>query len=328
MAQISDYRYDQVLTRVSVGYKNEGYIAEQLAPVIPVGKRNGTYYVFGSESFQPRQTDRAPAARAHEVDYDLTPREFSAQNHALIGKLSDEERSEAPRGFNPEPGLVETVTDGVMLGREKRVADKVRNVENVPNNITLAGSDQFSVTRSADGSISSTGDPFSVLEDGLMAVRRAVGVIPNVAVIPWDITRILRQHPSMTAQLADNERTIVTLQVLRELLEVDEVLVPRVQQDTSNAFTRQVNGADAPPLGDVSDVWGRDILLAYRERNAQTRSPSFSYTFRVRERGFDGNVNRWREEDRHADFMEVGYTETTELIAPYAGYLIKEAVAA
>lgn len=328
MPQISDYRYDQILTQVSVGYKNEGYIAEQLAPVIPVGKRNGRYYVFGSEHFQPRMTDRAPAARANEVDYELEDREFSARNHALIGKLADEERSEAPTGFNPEPGLVETITDGVMLGREKRVAEKVRDVNNIPNNLTLSGGDQFSVTRNADGSISSTGDPFSVLEDAMMAIRRAVGIIPNVAVIPWDVTRVLRQHPSMTAQLADNERTIVTLQVLRELLEVDEILVPRVQQDTSNAFTRQVNGSDAPPLGDVSDVWGTDILLAYRSRNAQTRVPSFSYTFRVRERGFDGNVNRWEEQDRHASFFEVGYTETQEIIAPYAAYLIKDAIAA
>lgn len=329
MPDISSYRYDQVLTNVSVGYKNEGYIAEQIAPVIPVGKRSGVYYVFGSESFRPQQTDRAPSTRANEVDYDLVDREFSAKNHALIGKLADEERSEAPRGMNPEPGLVETVTDGVMLGREKRVADKMRNVANIPNNITLAGTDQFTVTRnSTDGTISSTGDPRGVLEDAMMGVRAAVGLIPNVAIIPWDITRVLRHHPGLTGQLSNNERTLVNLQVLKELLEVDEILVPRVQQDTSNAFTRRVNGVDAPPLGDVSDVWGRDIILAYRERQAQTRKPSFAYTMRVRERGFDGNVNRWREEDRHADFFEVGYTETTEIVAPYAAYIIKDAIPA
>lgn len=161
-----------------------------------------------------------------------------------------------------------------------------------------------------------------------MAVRRAVGTVPNVAVVPWDITRILRQHPSMTAQLADNERTIVTLQVLRELLEVDEVLVPRVQQDTSNAFLRREDGEDASPLGDLSDLWGRDIILAYRSRNAQVRQPSFAYTFRVRERGFDGNVNRWREDDRHSDFFEVGYTEVSHIVSPHAAYLIKDAIAA
>lgn len=328
MPQLKDYRYDNVLTNISVGYKNDGHIADRVAPVVRSGKRQGTYYVFGRESFKPRQTDRAPGTRANEVEYDMTSRPFIATGHALIGKLTDEERDEAPQGFNPEPQLVETVTDGVDLGREKRVADMVRDVNNVPNNITLAGSDQFSVTRNADGTYSSTGDPWGVMEDALMAVRRAVGIIPNAAVIPWDITRVLRHHPSLTAQLSDNERTIITLQVLKELLEVDEILVPRVQQDTSNTFTRLEDNEPAEPLGDLSEVWGTDILFFYRPPNPQKRVPSFSYTFRVRERNQDGSVNRWREDDRHSDFFEVGRTEAEHVVCGHAAYLVKNAIAA
>lgn len=327
MAQVTDFRYDNVLTQVSVGYSNEEYIADRLAPVVPSRKRNGTYYEFGRDAYQARMTERAPAARANEVEYGMFAKTFMARNHALIGKLPDEERSESPDGFNPEPQIVETVTDGVMLGREKRLADKVRDVNNVPNNTTLAGTDQFSVSRDANGNITSTGDPFGVFEDGMQSVRRSVGRPPNVAVIPWDVARVLRQHPSMTAQLADNERTIVTLAVLRELLEVNEVLVPRVQEDTASAFQRQVDGENVPPLGGLTEVWGNDIILAYRPRNAQRRTPSFCYTFRVRERGFDGSVNRWREEPRHSDFFEVGYVESSEITSPHAAFLVKNAIA-
>lgn len=328
MPDISTYRYDNFLTQVSVGYENQAYIGENIAPVIPSGKRSGTYFEFGRESFRTHDTDRAPRTRANEVDFEMSPKSFLATGHALIGMLSDEERTESPDGYNPEPDLVSLVTDSLMLGREKRMASQMRDPNTVTQGQALAGADQFDAT---DTNGNYTGDPWGAFEDAMNTIRRAVGRRPNVAVIPYDVMRVLRYHPAIVGQLSDNERRIVTRDILRDLLEVDEILVPEVVEDTTNTYQRVVDGQRMEPTvqgSDLADVWGRDILFAFRNRNAQRRSPSFAYTFRVRERGQDGTVNRWREADRHTDAFEVGMTEVTHIVCPSAGYLIRDAIAA
>lgn len=330
MADIANFRYDRFLTQISVGYRNADYIAEKIAPVIPVSKRQGTYFEFGREAFRTHDTERAPSTRANEIDMEMVAKPFLAAGHALIGKLSDEERSESPDGYNPEPDLIEHVSDGVYLSHEKRVATAMRDVANMPNNVTLSGTSQFSVTRNADGTATSTGDPYGVFQTAMNSVRRMVGRRPNLAVIPYDVMRVLKIHPGMLAQLAANERKILTADVLKELLELDEILVPEVVEDTSNRYVRVVNGErfePQPAAADLADVWGKDIIFAYRSRNAQRRVPSFAYTFRVRERRQDGTVNRWTEPDRHSDFFEVARTQVTHLVAPQAGFLVKTAIA-
>lgn len=331
MPDIQSYMYDNFLTQVSVGYRNEAYIADNLAPTIPSAKREGTYFEFGRESFKTHDTDRAPRTRANEVDFQMASKSFLATQHALIGMLSEEEKSEAPNGYNPEPDLISLVTDSLLLGREKRMANQMLDPETVTQGVTLSGTDQFSISRNADGSRTSTGDPWGAFEDAMNSIRRAVGRRPNVVVIPYDVMRVLREHPSITAQLSDNERRLVTTQILQQILEVDEILVPEVVEDTSNQYQRvDDNNRFAPEVtgNELVDVWGNNVLFAFRARNAQRRNPSFAYNFVVRERGADGSVARWEERDRHSTAYEIARTEVCHVVCPSAGYVIRDAVAA
>lgn len=328
MPDIENYQYDRFLSEVMVRYKNATLIGESIAPVIQVGKREGTYFEFGREGFRVHDTERAPRTRANEVDFDRRSKSFRARQHALIGGLSIEEREESPDDYNPEPDTIENVTDSVNLGREKRISNILRNPANLRNGVQLAGSAQLSDPAS---------DAAGIFEDAMMTVRRNIGRRPNFAIFPFDVMRQgIRNNASLKNQLADNERGIITKRVLAELLEMeaDQIFVPEAVEDNSNSFDRVEDGrlvgvAEPGAPSSLMDVWGRDIIFGYKPESGQERrqSPSLAYTFRVRERGMDGTVNRWTEGPRHTDFFEVGRTETTEIVAAGAGYLIRDAIA-
>lgn len=328
MPDIENYRYDRFLSEVMIRYRNAALIGEQVAPVVSVGKREGTYFEFGREGFRVHQTERAPRTRANEVDFDRRSKSFRARQHALIGGLAQEERDEAPDDYNPEPDTIETVTDSVNLGREVRISNKLRDPNNLRNGVALAGTARFDNPAS---------DAFGAMEDAMMTIRRNIGRRPNFAIIPFDVMRLgIRQNASLKAQLADNERGIITKRVLAELLEMDaeNIFVPEAVEDNSNSFDRVEDGqlvgvAEPGSPSALVDVWGRDIIFGFKPDSgaARRQNPSLAYTFRVRENGMDGTVNRWTEKPRHTDFFEVGRTETTEIVSAGAGYLIRDAIA-
>ena len=80
---------DQVLSQMAIGYRPEGFIADQLFPVVNVLKQSDLYVIFSREDRMRRQkTKRAPGTEATRIDEDVSSASYYAKNYALKSQVT------------------------------------------------------------------------------------------------------------------------------------------------------------------------------------------------------------------------------------------------
>src|SRR3972149_2040433 len=114
---------NQALTNVSIAYKNENYIGDQVFPGVPVAKKQDNYFVFDKSSwYRNRSGLRAPGTKAPRADYGVSTASYLCINDALAKEIQDEVRDNADAPLAPDVEAVAFVTDGLLLGMDIRVA--------------------------------------------------------------------------------------------------------------------------------------------------------------------------------------------------------------
>ena len=154
-----------------------------------------------------------------------------------------------------------------------------------------------------------TSDPEGVVSDAKAAVRAKIVKEPNTMVIGYSTWRVLKRHPKLKAILSDTRSRLVQLADLREIFEIENIVIGRA-----------VKASDA---GVTTDIWGDNMVLAYVPKASGDRSPyepSFGYTLRkkgnpvVDTRTEDGKIELIRNTDIFRPF----------LLGADAGYLISD----
>jgi hypothetical protein len=193
----------------------------------------------------------------------------------------------------------------VLNNREKRVADLVLSTATIAQNTTLAGVDQWNDYANSD--------PLDDVKVARTTIYSgAPGYAPNVMLMGYLAFETLKLHPDVKEIVKYTERAIVTKQILAAVFEVDEVLVGKVIRRTSKE-----GATDA-----FADVWGKDVLLFYRENRPSLKRASFGYQMR----SSDLRVFRYREDKRDTDVIRVSEKQDEKIVAAQTAYLIKAAV--
>lgn len=314
---------DQVLTNISVGWGNQGLVADQLFPVVPVRKQSDKYYTFGREAWLPEAGDyRAPGTEANEIPgLSLSLDTYYAQEHSLQVAVTDEERSNADSPLSPDRDGTELVTSKILLGREKAMKDAVTDSTQYATDmtVTLSGTSQFNDYVNSD--------PIGVIKGGRRAMHANMFLEPNLAIIPYQVMAALEDHPDFIERIKYSERAVLTPELIASLVGIPNVVVPG---------TGIASDASLVP----GYLWGKDIVLAYVPARPGMRVPAFAYEFVW---GYGGGqnqvVDRWREERRKSDVLRVSRRYDLKLVGRennpndpnfgkvVAGYLIKNAVA-
>jgi hypothetical protein len=307
---------DEVLTQISVGYPNEGLVAEALFPSVPVAKQSNKYNVFGREAWLPEDDIRAPGTEANEIPgMKLSSDTYYAQEHALQIAVTDEERENADPPIAPDRDGTELVTSKVLLGRELAMKNLVTTASNYPagSTVTLSGTTQWSDYVNSN--------PIGDFKTANRAIHANIFLPPTVAVIPYQVMSVLEDHPDIIERIKYSERAILTQDILGAVLGLPgRVIVPGV-------------GYQSAPGAAVGYLWGKDVLLAYVPPRAGMRIPAFAYEFTWTYGGRSQVVDRWREDKRKSDLIRLQRRYDLKLVAvdangkSLAGYLIKNAVA-
>ena len=211
-------------------------------------------------------------------------------------------REDAESAFPLQARATNTVVEGIRLRHEVMVAEMVQNPANysVGNKIALSGASRFT---------DDTSDPEGVVSDAKAAVRAKIVKEPNTMVIGYSTWRVLKRHPKLKAILSDTRSRLVQLADLREIFEIENIVIGRA-----------VKASDA---GVTTDIWGDNMVLAYVPKASGDRSPyepSFGYTLRkkgnpvVDTRTEDGKIELIRNTDIFRPF----------LLGADAGYLISD----
>ena len=310
MGRLSKLRVvDPVLSALAIGYSNAAFVGDQLLPFVTLDKEGGKIPRFGKEAFTIYQTERALRAKSNRINpEDVDGIDISLDEHDLEYPIDYREDAEA--AFPLQAHATNRVVEGIRLRHEAMVASMTQNANNYPagNKIALSGTDVFTDANS---------DPEGVVDDAKAAVRNKVVKEPNTMVIGYKSWRAMKRHPKLKAILSDTRSRLVQLADLREIFEIENIVVGK--------------GVYRTDAGVVTDLWGGTLVLAYvptaapaTAGDAPVRSayePSFGYTLRKK-----GNpVVDTRTEDGKLEIIR-----NTDIFRPYmlgaeAGYLVSGA---
>ncbi|WP_369436618.1 hypothetical protein [Serratia marcescens] len=259
---------DPVLTTVARGYKNAAFIGDQLFPVVQMEKEGAKVPTFGKGVFAVYDTKRAVGADSNiMIREKQDTMDILLDEHDLAAPVDYREQHESM--FNEEAKAARRATNGIELRREIYAAEMAQNPKiYLASAVKKLSKDEAWVK---DGK--ANGDPLRVIEDGMEVVRQNIGLRPNVITFGASVMALLRFHPALQAAIGANERKRITDDILKDLFQVDKVLIGAPRSLSTDGKK-------------VSDLWADNVMLHYitgpqvGSDSADENEPSFGYTFR------------------------------------------------
>lgn len=296
---------DPVLTNIARGYRNAQFVGEALLPLADMDKEAGIVPLFGKEAFRLWDTERAIRAQSNlMIPDDINTLDVVLREHDLAYPVDYREQAESM--FDAEARAAKRVKEAIDLRREVSCAALAQNVNTYLSGgkVALAGASQWSA---------SGGDPVAVVETGKEVVRSRIGVRPNTILMGASVYAALKFHTKLQGALGANEQKLITLEHLRALFGIQNIVV----------------GEGLAGDSTTADIWSDNLVLAYVAQagageKSDYETPSFGYT--LRKKGmpetdkYDTNGGKVRFV-RHTDMYK------PVVVGADAGYLISDIVA-
>jgi hypothetical protein len=304
MPSLNQLHVDEALTQISIAYRNQAFVAEEVLPVVPVMKKNDVFFKFSKQHFRAYKDAYAAGQRAQQIEVDLDARGFyMADGHALEDSITDDEREQADPSAQIEIEKTEKLTNIIALNEEINLFNNILTTTNITQNTTLSGTSKWSDYVNSD--------PVSVVLAARRSVQQQIGDFPNYLLLSQAVLDTLANHPRILDRVkytANGARNQLDEQDLARVFKVDKVLVSAAIYQTSNE-------GEADSLG---YLMGNNALLFYRPPRPGLRVPSLGYTFFWAKRS---GVLRWRELSLESDFLRVKKYYAQQLVAPNAAYM-------
>lgn len=255
-----DVHIDAAISNILLDYRPQGFIADQIAPIVPVTKQSDRFYkISQADKFRTTPDYRAPGAEPNLISFDVSSDGYYCDNYALGTYVTREELANADMALDARKLKSQLVTDILMLNYELRVANMVNSTSNVGC---------YTTTASAWGTANA--DPYLDCMSDIQAIEDGKGYRPNLAVFGKTAWRKFRESEKIQTLLFPHGGGIPTVNHARDLLEVDKVLV-------GGAY---YNSAAEGATMALSKIWDDNVLFAYVPPRPSKEIPSFLYSFR------------------------------------------------
>jgi hypothetical protein len=310
-----DLYLDLPLSQTIMDYRQDGLIADLIAPVVNVNKQSGAIIEF-SQGDRWRIVDdkRAPGTEAKRFSIDVSSQLYNCNNYALQAGVTIEDRANADPVFASRiiEGRAMSLTDKLQLNWENRVSLQVTSTSNVGSSAAVS-----SVWSTPEGD----GNPLLDINTAIDNIRYATGYRPNTLVFgakPWDG---FRRHKNVRNLIfgVNNGGGYANTAQAKEVFEMETVLV-------AGAFK---NSAEENIANSIGNIWGTSVLLAYIPRTPAIDRPSFMYSYRLAAPGIPNmQVERHPYNSKtKTDDIEVGYYQDEKITGARFGFLLTGTVA-
>lgn len=319
MPQSVDFVIDPLLTRLAINYVNGSFIADNVAPRLDVDTEYGWYYVFdqNKEAFRIENDLRTGITRANRVDYDLSLAKYGPiLEHSLEQGVTNREKRLLGDDVARQRATT-NVMQKIMLNHEKMVADMFSDPSIVTQNITDAGTDQWSNT--------SNTNMFTQVQlafDTIAATGLDTTGMKKVMLLPYPVWSVLRNLAQLTARMSTASlRTPLTNEMLTALFDVDEIWV-------ANA---RINTAAKGQSPSISYVWGaHNAWFFYTTGTPTLTNVNPMYTLQLRNPGGGEQAGRyvdsWYEQEVKTEFIRCTDFFEPYMVAPQLVYMLQNVI--
>lgn len=184
----SEVYSDVALANLSVSHSfRNGTVALMVAPIVVSTKQTGKVWRLDAaqDARHVKSTRRNPGGTPFLADFDVDQAiTFSAIDHSLEGRVSDEEINQAEDALQPRTNKTRYLTTLIDIDREKALVTLIK--------ATFTGAQTGAVTAWSD---KVDGDPLGDINAKISVVKAASGVIPNAIVMDESKLRDIKEHP-------------------------------------------------------------------------------------------------------------------------------------
>lgn len=287
MPSISSVRVDKILTNALIGSSNEGFIANDVFPIVNPRNKSGKLARIGDSHYRIDFGQRAPGTPGNRIEFDADQVPFVADEYRLEFPVDDQDVGEYDSPYD-------AFRDGAMVIDQKL---KLKKEQLVASTVTTTGNYAAGHTDTTLRSWDTSGDPIADVETAKNTIISKTGVNESNlhGVCSWNVYSALRKnaiilaHYTSTTPGAANLSQIGRAQVA-SALGLASLQVGNAVYDTAN------EGATAS----MSYVWGSENFAVYYKASATgLMIPNFGYQLFPNVTGFSGAevmVDRYREE--------------------------------
>lgn len=229
--------------------KAAGYVADVLAPVVPVANQSDGYVVFGDEDLRLDNSHYKGGAQVNRVSFTESDDSYRCQEFALESPIPWSKMKNADAAIRLEQRHAAGLGAKLRLRREAAVATLLTGAT-FTNTAALAAADRWNVD---------TSNPVKKVREAIAIIRGLSGLEPNTLAIGAEIWDGLSLHPDITSRVAGLVAgTPATKEQAAAALGVDRVLVSSAVRNTA------LEGQTAS----YSPVWGKTACVCYVDPNA------------------------------------------------------------
>lgn len=308
------FQVNPELTGIALAYRNTDYIADEILPRVPVAQKYFGYKKYGSAAFlNAPDAEIGRKGRPSTMELKSTMETAECIDYSISAEVPEDDIIEAAAATSAGNAVEDPmgdntllVTDGLMLAREKRVANLVYDEKTYGSNVaTLSGDDRFTSKES------------SVI-DVFTDVKNTMLVEPTHAVVSSAGAIYLQTHPDfLTVYKAENSNNkgIVPLDFVAQTLGLKKILVGK----------SKINNVKPGKTPVITSVWGDDMVFFYQNPLAK---PKNGLTFGLTAQRGQLNVQTYF--DGMLGSYGVHYIKPVETLAELilsgsCGYLVKDA---
>ena len=301
---------DPILSEHARGYRRPGNVARALFPLAPVNQYGGKVIQFGKEAFRLYNAKRAPGSNVKRIDFGYEGAPYAIVPSALEAKVPWERMKDASAvpGINLATRATNLVLSALQLAQEYDSAQLARNAANYDNDhkVALVGENRWTGT---------DGDPTTDVETAMEAVGDSIGVEGNTILLSRKAFNAARRHPKIIERVKYTSAQAVTLDLLKVLWGVDNIVVGGAKVAT---------GADDT----FGEVWGTDVIVAYvamgeGDGMGNAEEPSYGYTYQIE--GMPTVEEPYSERNARSWIYPTADDATPVLSGMAAGFLIQAA---
>jgi len=292
---------NQLLSNVSVQYKNSEYIWDKVFPQVKVSKDSDYFRVY-DRVFKIPETKRAPKGVAREFGFEFSLSSFALEQHALKDYVGLDEEEQNDVG-SLKIDTTENLTDAIYRRMEKSVAD-LFTTTSWSLNVSLAAAAAWSLN-------TITSDPVPIFDTAMTSIINNSGKAANFSILPRDGFVAVKNHVSVLDRVKYTSSE-VSQSMIQALIGVQELLVPTAVQDTA------AEGLAAS----ISPFFSGFAFMGWKPASAGLKTPSCGYMFMKD----SPRVRSWMDEERNATAIEVEVKFQPKVVASLTGYLIKGTV--
>lgn len=309
---------NQLLTNVSIAYRNGNYIADRIFPVVSVQNRADIVPKYDRSHWfrddaKPRLSGTKSGRGNFTVNVDDT---YYCNRYSWAEEVADDDRANTDAPFNLDVDASELATDKILLKREIAFATDHFTTGKWAN-------DETGGTDFAQWSNYATSDPLVDFTTYMDDVEGRIGLEANAVAMGKQVWNKLRWHPTVVDSIKFTQTGVVSEQIFQSLVGISELLIGRALYTTDPEGTSESNVT-------LQRIWGKNVLFFYKNSRVSLRQPQAGMTFVWANAPATGGsiqaIKQLRDDEREVDIFEANTYFDQKITSALAGTFLSGAV--